>query len=815
MQQFWEIKNNHPDKILLFRMGDFFEMFYKDAEIAAPILNIALTSRNKKAKDETPMCGVPHHSISGPISKLLQAGHKVAICEQLEDPSEAKGIVKRGVVRVLSPGMVYDPDTLDELSANFIASYDEKTISFIDSSTGEAFFYELENQNEAFDLIQLLRPIELVLTSKQRVENVEALPNDTHLSVSDKVDYDWPERFSNIPESACRLLTYAVSMQGPELLSAMSEFVPRRLAENMRLSQSVIKHLEVFESYRGELKGSLFHSINRTKTSAGARKLKNWMQFPLVHIDKIQERQEKVNRWKSDHLGLKNLRQVLGKMGDIERRLAKLANSTCHPRDLIALAESLNVGISISEHCQNIQETDLELAQKFVQKIEQQIVEEPPQNLKNGAYMAKGFHGELDELIELAENSTQKVLELEAREKEKTQIPSLKVRYNNVFGYYLEVTNAHKGKVPSHYMRKQTLTNAERYTTDELNDLEKKVLSAKTKRLQLEDELFQNLKTSILQSASTLLKLADEWSQLDVLSSFAWLSVEQDYTTPEVKLDGELDLQQSRHPVIEQEVKKSFVPNTVNMSEGECFLITGPNMAGKSTIMRQVAVSVLMAQIGSDVPCSKASLPVYANIFTRIGASDYLSEGLSTFMVEMQEAANILRSMNGRCLLILDEIGRGTSTYDGMSLAQAILEHIVQSKTCFTFFATHYHELTALSEKHPQVLNKHMAISEVDNKVEFLHLLKSGPANRSYGIHVAELAGLPKSIIQRADELLHQFENGEKPKVAAPSEQMDLLSAMPEPANDEFLQRLREIQTESMTPLDALNTLSKWQKDLI
>lgn len=816
MQQYWDIKKDHKDKVLLFRMGDFFEMFHDDAVTAAPILNIALTSRNKKSQDDTPMCGMPHHSIAGPIAKLLSAGHKVAICEQLEDPSEAKGIVKRGVVRILSPGMVYDPDTLDELSANFLASFDESSVSFLDASTGESLIYKIESQNDLKQLLNLLSPIELVLSSKQRVQDISFVPQETHLSVHDRVEYDWPKRFLGLPESAYRLLTYAVSMQGPELLSTVREFSYRRLSEAMRLPQSVVKHLELFVSYRGELKGSLFFSVNRTKSSAGARMLKKWLQFPLLDIEKIQERHQRVEAWTQNTLELKNLRKCFSQMGDIERRLGKLASSTCHPRDLIALCHSLEVGISVSNRCPRILKNDLEQVQFLIEKIRQQIIDEPPLQIKNGGYMAKGFNNELDELIQLAENSSQLVVDLESREKASTQIPSLKVRYNNIFGYYLEVTNTHKDKVPKHYMRKQTLTNAERYTTDELNALESKVLSAKTKRLQLEDALFNDLKKEVLRCASLLLRVADHWSELDVILAFAWLALEQNYKKPQVMSDGPLVLKACRHPVVEQEVKKSFVPNTIKMSQGDCILLTGPNMAGKSTIMRQVAVNVLLAQVGSFIPAESAEVPVFQNIFTRIGASDYLSEGLSTFMVEMQETASILNSLTGRSLLVLDEIGRGTSTYDGMSLAQSILEYIVQKSEASTLFATHYHELTELATRYPQIHNKHMSIRDSENKIEFLHLLKEGPANKSYGLHVAELAGIPDSVIRRAAELLKGFESNTESLLAANkgSEQLSLSLPVAESQEGEFLKKLKEIRTESMTPIEALNKLSQWQQDL-
>ena len=812
MRQYWEIKNQHQDKILLFRMGDFFEMFHDDARTAAPIINIALTARNKKAKDDTAMCGVPHHSISTPIAKLLAAGHKVAICDQLEDPSQAKGLVKRGVTRVLTPGMVYDPDTLEELSANYIAAFDERYLALIDPSTGSSLLYAFKSVAELNELLELMQPSEVVLTSEQRSHDQVHIPVSSHLSVFDSVDDEWPSAFSNAPDIAKRLLTYAVSLQGTQILSSLRPFETRNLSERMSLRPTTLTHLEVFESYRGQKEGSLFHAINRTKSSSGARLLKSWLQFPLSTVEGIEERQKEVHDWQVDMARLKKVREFLGKMGDIERRLTKIAYSTCHPRDLLALSHSLQMGLTLTDLVTNKQNLDFEPAKHISNLIDRSIHEDPPAMMKKGGFIQKGYNTELDELIETAENSAGLILELEAREKEKTGIPSLKIRYNNVFGYYIEVTNAHKDKVPSHYSRKQTLTNAERYITEELDALEVKVLSAKSKRLQLEDELFAEVKKEILKRNRELLRLAEFWSEVDIHSSMAWLAMEQNYTLPTLREEGDLNLEACRHPVVEQEVSKEFVPNDISMKAGDCILLTGPNMAGKSTIMRQVAVTVLLAQIGAVVPCRKAEIPLFDQIFTRIGASDFLSEGLSTFMVEMKETAELLSSATEKSLVILDEIGRGTSTYDGMSLAQAILEHLVTLKGVRTLFATHYHELVTLESSFDNIRNAHMAIEDRGKTIDFLYSLKSGPANKSYGIHVAELAGLPSDIVKRARGLLKDFE---KQSVSAPSSQMSL-EFEPEPVvmESEVEKDLRDLNLNELTPIEALNKLNKWRQSL-
>jgi DNA mismatch repair protein MutS len=812
MRQFWSIKKDHHDKILLFRMGDFYEMFYDDAVTAAPILNIALTARNKKAEDETPMCGVPYHSVATPIAKLLAAGLKVAICEQLEDPAEAKGIVKRGVTRTLSPGMVYDPDTLSELDANYLASFDERYISFLDATTGESFFYDYQNLQDLAALFELLRPIEVVLSSGQRNKCGAIIPATAHLTVSDSLENLWPERLNKLPESAARLLTYAVKMQGTEILSTIRNFEKRSRKDFLNLSPTTVGHLELLKTYRGEAKGSLFFAINRSKTAAGARLLKQWLQFPLTDIQKIHGRLDRVQKWAADLSALKAVREELKGLGDIERRLSKIAYSSCHPRDLLALKDTLGVGLRLSRFIQSVDPADISAGEKIFKLIERGVSDSPPAQLKNGGYIKLGFSPDLDEYIELTDDSQQKLLKMEAREKERTGISSLKVRYNNVFGYYIEITNTHKDKVPPEYKRKQTLANAERYVTYELEELEQKVLAARVKRVELEAELFTQIKKEVLSESRVLMRLAAAWSELDVITALAWVAVEMNFVRPQVLPGGDLVIKSSRHPVVEQEVKTAFVPNHIHIQPKECLLLTGPNMAGKSTLMRQVAITIILAQMGSFVPATEAKIPIYENIFTRIGASDSLSEGLSTFMVEMKETAELLRALDDKSLVILDEIGRGTSTYDGMSLAQAILEHIVLKTGATSLFATHYHELTELEQKYPQIKNAHMSIEERHkNEIRFTYMLTKGPASKSYGIHVAELAGLPKSITQRAAQILKSHELGSNTKQLS---LLDLASVETEAAIEPWAERIKNLSLNSMTPLAALNTISQWQQEL-
>ncbi len=830
MQQYWDVKSAHEDKVVLFRMGDFFEMFHSDAETAAPVLGIALTSRNKNSEHKEPMCGVPHHSVANSINKLLANGYKVAICDQIEDPKFAKGLVKRAVTRILSPGVVYDPDTLDSLKPNYIASIDAKSVSFLDTTTGEAFFFLVKDEGRKLRLLSSLQPVEIILGSQDKELDGLDIMTTRHDQLG-PVFGDWPE-------SARRLLGYAVHMQGEKILETLSPFERRELLDRMELPSTVVRHLELFETYKGEPQGSLFHAVNRCKTSAGARLLKQWLQFPLTNSEAIERRFDHVARWVSRPQDLREVRTALGGLGDIQRRLGKLGNPSCNPRDLVALADSLEAGREVCRLAPD-EQWDSELclrAEKIAREIRETLTDEPPIQTKNGGLIRKGVDGTLDELIDLSTNSHELIMQLEVREKELTGIPSLKVRFNNVFGYYIEITNTHKDKVPAdRYDRKQTLANAERYLTKELAELETKVLTAQAKRLELELSIFSSLIATCLKEARSLLALANKWAEIDVITSFAALSIEQNYSRPKLSSNRILMLRQSRHPVIEQALSLPFVANDVMLSARHTLLLTGPNMAGKSTLMRQVAVASILAQAGCYIPAAAGSeLPVFDRIFTRIGASDFLSEGLSTFMVEMKETAEMLAQATENSLVILDEVGRGTSTYDGMSLAQSILEYLVGMKECMTLFATHYHELTDLAVLHPQIVNGHMAIHEDPSTkdIRFLHQLVKGPANKSYGIHVAKLAGIPGAVTKRAQQILRKLEAG---RATVQHNQMSLL--LEDPINDAlearvnevaiasemvtdskelppYVNELREVDVSKLTPLEALNQIARWQQSL-
>jgi DNA mismatch repair protein MutS len=836
MKQYWDIKSLHQDKVLLFRMGDFFEMFYDDAVRAAPILGIALTQRNKKSQDETPMCGMPHHSVSGPINKLLAHGFKVAICDQVEDPKTAKGIVKRAVTRILTPGMVYDSDTLDGTMAHYLVSFDKDSMSFLDTTTGESFFFKTKDFSAFKRFLEVLPVAEIVLSAddkaffeeeQRKTMALQKILVSLHEEIMDPLH---PLLQKQAPMSAARLLSYVKSLGGEESLKTLSVFEERDFQQRLELTPITLRHLEVFSTYKGEGLGSLFFAVNRTNTSAGSRLLRQWLSFPLVDQKAIEARFNNVDTWRTHLTELKRVRQILAQMGDIERRLGKIAQPQCNGRDLLALAQSIRAGLSSLEvslllrPLENVKAAALEKLQKLAYKIENTLVEEPPLATKQGYLIRHGVSEELDELIELSTQSQNLLAKMEAEEREKTGISSLKIRYNNVFGYYIEITNTHKDKVPKYYQRKQTLTNAERYCTDALIELERKVLTAQTKRGDLEFEYFEGLRREVLSSGSELMILAHECSELDVIASFAWLSLEEKYVRPQFSADRHLNLRSSRHPVVEQTVKKNFVPNDIELRSGACLLLTGPNMAGKSTIMRQVALTVILAQTGCFVPADQAVLPVFDAIFTRIGASDQLSEGLSTFMVEMTETSAMLKNATQKSLVILDEVGRGTSTFDGMCLAQSILEHLLSDVKPATFFATHYHELTQLETSYPQIKNAHMTVADSNGEIRFLHTLVRGPAKKSYGIQVAELAGLPPVVVRRAKSLLKSIESQ---KVEASSQlslldiEMDMpieaIEVTPDPRLEmvaKFMVEVKKYPLTSITPIEALNQIAQWQKSI-
>ncbi len=823
MRQYWDIKSLHPDKVLLFRMGDFFEMFHEDAVQAAPIVGIALTQRNKKSQDETPMCGVPHHSIAGPINKLLQRGLKVAICDQIEDAKFAKGLVKRAVTRILTPGMVYDTETISSYKPHYVTSIDEISISFVDTTTGEAFYFLNISETAIKNLFEVLPIAEILLPDDKNpwVARLQSWNVRITTSYHEKIK----ELQSAVPESAKRLCSYIESLSSAENLITLKNFEERFLKNRLNVSNLAMRHLEVFQNSFGEEEGSLFLGINRTETSSGSRKLRNWLSFPLQDQSLIEWRLDRITDLRKDHGDLRILRKILSGLGDIERRLTRLTWSQVNGRDLVSLSQSLQQALFVIEWIKNHQfqisiELNLGAIEKIAKEIEKTIVSEPPLTVKQGYLIQKGTSANLDELIELSTNAQGHLESLERSEREKTGINSLKIRYNNVFGYYIEITHTHKEKVPDRYKRKQTLANAERFYTDELLELERKILSAQSRRNDLEYEVFENLRKQTLAFSNEFLSLAEICSEMDVLASLAWLSLERNYCRPKFNKNNLLNLKSCRHPVVEQSVGADFIANDFQLSSGEAALITGPNMAGKSTVLRQVALVAYMAQIGSYVPALSAELPVFDAIFTRIGASDHLSQGLSTFMVEMKETAELLSQATTKSLVILDEIGRGTSTYDGLSLAQSLLEYLVRNLGTYTLFATHYHELTQLEGSGLSVKNFHMSVAEKSGDIRFLHHLKAGPATKSYGIHVAKLAGVPKMVIERAQMLLKELES-QKSKVSPQMSLLDFDSSGGQQNGDLnsgrkqlIYDKIIGLDLKNMTPLQVMSKISEFQQEM-
>ena len=853
MAQYTKIKNQHKDKILFFRMGDFFEMFDRDAEIAAPILNIALTHRNKNAGVKTKMCGVPHHSISGPISKLLAKGLHVAICDQIELATAGQGLLKRAVTRVLSPGMVYDLETLDKLTANYMGAFDKNHISFVDLSTGQAFYYGLFNSSDCVKLLEQFQPTELVLTSSQKAQGY-SFPSATLSVFNENLrDIAGLQKYNSYPKSMQRLLAYIYQTQGEDSLRMINLIKELSLNKEMYYSSQLYSHLEVFKNYDGGVKDTLFSAVNRTKTACGARLLKRRLKSPLIDKEEIEKRWDQIDWWMVNAALLELVRPILSHTGDGERKLGKIVQPNGSARDVLAIALWLDCGLRIEELIHNVVSSEklnpgekqarhfkkLKRAKTLRDKIKFIISSDCPVLLKEGGIINRGVNPQLDEWMNLAQSSQTHLLEMEKREQKKLNIPSLKIRYNSVFGYYIEVRKMYNSKIPSHYKRKQTLVHAERYTTEELYALEQKILSARSKQIEMEYQLFKDLRSEVLEHISLLKELCDHWSQIDLYSSLAFLAIENKYIRP--CWANHLKLIASRHPVLEQKTFSEFVPNTVDLPPSQSVILTGPNMAGKSTLMRQVALTVLMAQSGCFVPADRAELMLFHKMFTRMGASDFLSQGLSTFMVEMKETAEILEKADDKSLIILDEIGRGTATFDGMSLAQAIVEFLTVEKKPLLFFATHYQELTDLANQHASICNASMSIRENKGQIHFLYLLRQGPAEKSYGIPVARLAGLPTVVLSRAGELLSQYESSHHLRDVSSSKihrtykhsssQSSVLKLKKEDRdcskkstdlqkdNEKSLIKslIKEISDYPLirtNPIEAMNQIQKWQKQI-
>ncbi len=868
MQQYLDIHEKVPDAILFFRLGDFYEMFFDDAVKAAKVLEIALTGRDCGLDERAPMCGVPYHAAESYIAKLIEKGYKVAICEQLEDPSEAKGIVKRDIVRVLSPGTVTDEKALNAGENNYLMSLylgkKQLGIAYADLSTGEFYTTELvgtEILNRGLDEIGKTVPTELLVNAALYQEK-----NWMH-TVSEQwgaMINPYPAHYFEVNKSKKRLCRQfdvftvdalgigdheaAVRASGA-LLAYLDETQKRNLGHlnrlryykaeaYMLLDRATRRNLELSETLRrGEKKGSLLWVLDHTATAMGARMLRRWIEAPLLNVAQIRERQVQIEELTRHATALEDLRKQLLKVYDLERIGGKLAIGNANPKDLLALKQSLQTFPKITTFLMSLDAprlqkhlSDTPSLKKIADLIERAINDDAPFVLKEGGVIADGFHEEIDEIRSFNTGGKNRLQQLEEAERKKTGIKTLKIKYNRVFGYFIEVTKSYLDQVPETYIRKQTLANSERYFTSELKELEGKILGSEERLLRLEAEIFSDIRNQVMEELAAIQNAATEIAELDALYSLAKAAIIGNYVKPEVTDSYELYIENGRHPVVEKLIGQgNFITNdtALNEEESRVMLITGPNMAGKSTYIRQVAIITLMAQIGSFVPAHSARIGLTDRIFTRVGASDDLATGQSTFMVEMTEVSNILKNATERSLVILDEIGRGTSTFDGISIAWAVVEYLWDRKTCGakTLFATHYHELTELENTKSGVVNQSIRVQETAEGVLFLRKLVKGPADKSYGIEVARLAGFPKSVTDRAQavlSVLDESENSYREGVQAVEKpdfidnQMNIFNMLPARSDEEnrVLDRIRDLSIEEMTPMDAMNALYLLQKTL-
>ena len=855
MQQYRELKARDPDALLLFRMGDFYEMFGEDAERASRLLGLTLTSRDK-GTNPVPMAGFPHPALEGYLAKLVQAGQRAAVCEQIEDPKLAKGLVKREIVRVVTPGTLTDENLLDPRSANYLAAIVEVKgklgLAWVELSTGR-FSLTGVSRTELVDELARLMPAE-VLISEVAIDAPWAKALRSHSSAPITARHSWdfqPEQARQALFDQFRTKTLAgfgIDDEAPEVQAAgalmaylretqksalghLTRLTPYRRAGILAIDEMTRRSLELTRTLRdARREGSLIQVIDRTCTPMGARLLAEWLTAPLSEIGPILDRHEAVGELLADTSLRADLRDALDEAHDLERLAARIGTGRATPRDLVALARTLSLLPRIkarltartSKRLAGL-ESSLELCPEVRSAIEAALVPDPPMALKEGGLIREGYHPNLDELREAARGGKNWIARFQAEQIRRTGINGLKVGFNKVFGYYIEITHAQGAKVPSDYIRKQTVKNAERYITPELKEYEDKVLRAEDRACELEYELFTTLRDRVSADAPRLIQAGAVLAEVDVLAGLAELAAKQSYCRPQLVAEPVLEIDHGRHPVLDAILPAgAFVPNDVRLSPeaGSILLITGPNMAGKSTYIRQVALAVVLAQMGSFVPAKRARIGVVDRLFARVGATDELSRGQSTFMVEMTETANILNNATAKSLVILDEIGRGTSTFDGVSLAWAITEHIHDQLNCRTLFATHYHELVELEKTKARLRNANVAVKEDAGEVVFLHRIVPGGADQSYGIHVARLAGLPVIVLDRAKTILaflekqHRPESGTSPGVTtslmprvktARALQSSLFSALPEP----LLIELRGISLESISAESALDVLRR------
>lgn len=871
MKVYCETKEKYKDCILFYRLGDFYEMFFEDALIASKELEITLTGKDCGLKERAPMCGVPFHAVDGYLNKLVSKGYKVAICEQLEDPKQAKGLVKRDVIRVVTPGTNLDAQALDESRNNYlmciICMEDRYGLSVADISTGEYLVTELDSEKKLLDEINKFSPSEIICNHSFYVSGVdiEDMKERLHISVFslDSWYFDDALCAQNLMEhfhvsslsglgldayscgiiAAGALLQYLIETQKTSIAN-LTALTPYSISKYMVLDSSTRRNLELCETLREKNKrGSLLWVLDKTKTAMGARMLRRYLEQPLIEKEEIMQRLDAVEELKDNAITREELREYLNPVYDLERLISRISYQTANPRDLVAFKTSLSMLPHIKYIMKSLQSPLLVQLQEEMDELEDlfalvdtAIVDEPPISIRDGGFIKEGYHEEVDRLRHAKTEGKSWLAKLEAEEREKTGIKTMKVKYNKVFGYYLEVTNSYKDMVPDYYTRKQTLTNAERYITPELKELEETILGSEDKLTALEYDLYVEVRGKIADEILRIQKTAHAIAGVDVFASLALVAERGNYVKPSINEKGVLDIKNGRHPVVEKMIPNDmFIANDTYLDNGKnrISIITGPNMAGKSTYMRQTALIVLMAQIGSFVPADAAKIGLVDRIFTRVGASDDLASGQSTFMVEMTEVANILRNATRNSLLILDEIGRGTSTFDGLSIAWAVVEYISNPKLlgAKTLFATHYHELTELEGKLPGVNNYCIAVKENGDDIVFLRKIIQGGADKSYGIQVAKLAGVPDMVIERAKELAEELTNaditvhvqggdaeGQKARKAKTQKydqvDMDQMSLFDTVSDSDVLKELQELEVSTMTPLDALNTLYRLQNKL-
>lgn len=870
MQQYLETKKQYKDCIIFYRLGDFYEMFFEDAITASKELEITLTGKNCGLEERAPMCGVPYHAVDSYLNKLVTKGYKVAIVEQVEDPATAKGIVKREVVRIVTPGTNLNTSALDETKNNYLMSIvcveNCFGIAIVDITTGDFFVTEVENNRALLDEIYKFMPSEIICNDAFLLTGIDINDLKNRLNITlfqleswyfddDMCKKALTDHFKVYDLSALGIDNYDVGTNAAgalmqyltetqkNSLSHLTQIIPYSTNKFMILDTSTRRNLELCETLREKQKrGSLLWVLDKTKTAMGARMLRSYIEQPLIDKESIIKRQKAIEELNKSLITRDELREYLSPIYDLERLISKVAYKSANPRDLIALLNSLKMLPHIKTVIQDFKSPlfkeiteELDVLDDITSLIDNSINEDPPINIKEGGIIKEGYNEEVDRLRKAKTEGKTWLAELETKEKEKTGIKGLKIKYNKVFGYYLDVTNSYKDLVPDYYVRKQTLTNSERYTTDELKQLEDVILGAEDKLFSLEYNIFSEIRDEISSQVVRIQTTAKALAKIDVFASLAYVAEHNNYVKPNINEKGIIDIKNGRHPVVEKMMPDSmFVTNDtyLDMNNNRVSIITGPNMAGKSTYMRQTALITLMAQIGSFVPATSANIGVCDKIFTRVGASDDLASGQSTFMVEMTEVANILRNATPKSLLILDEIGRGTSTFDGLSIAWAVVEHICDIKLlgAKTLFATHYHELTELEGTMKGVNNYCISVKEQGDNIVFLRKIVKGGADKSYGIQVAKLAGVPDSVINRAKELVAELSNADitaKAKEIAANmtpgnsikgvndnvelHQMSLFDTVKE---DDIITEIEELDLGTMTPIDALNHLYKIQNKL-